>query len=120
MFKYFQRFQIIETNKYLFKAFTEEEFYTKGWVQNLKFLLNRLGLGNLGQSIYKIKNGVIPKEEHMGKHKFFKKHATHLFLQIFYNHSDNTENKGFLTYLKDKYEKKILGLGYMEIRNALS
>ena len=38
---YFQRFPFIETNKYLFKAFTEEEFDTKGWVQNLKSLLDR-------------------------------------------------------------------------------
>ena len=65
--------------------------------------------------IYKIINGVIPKEEHKGKHKFFKKHATHLFLQIFYSYTDNTEIKGFFTCLKDKHEKNILGLGNMEI-----
>ena len=45
--KYFQRFPFIETNRYLFKAFKEEEFDTKGWVQNLKSLLDMLGLGNL-------------------------------------------------------------------------
>ena len=70
--------------------------------------------------IYKIINGVIPKEEHKGKHKFFKKHATHLFLQIFYSYTDNTKIKGFFTCLKDKHKKMILGLGNMEIRNALS
>ena len=32
MFKYFQRFPFIETKRYLFKAFKEEEFNTKGWV----------------------------------------------------------------------------------------
>ena len=36
MFKYFQRLPSIETNGYLFKAFTEEKFDKKGWVQNLK------------------------------------------------------------------------------------
>ena len=34
MFKYFQRFQFIGTNRYLFKAFTEEEFDPKDWDQN--------------------------------------------------------------------------------------
>ena len=32
MFKYFHRFPFIETNRYLFKVFKKEEFYTKGWV----------------------------------------------------------------------------------------
>ena len=36
MFKYFRRFPFSETNGYLFKAFTKEEFDKKGWVQNLK------------------------------------------------------------------------------------
>ena len=39
-FKYFLRFPFIEANKYLFKAFKEEKFDTKGWVQNLKSLLD--------------------------------------------------------------------------------
>ena len=56
MFKYFQRFSFIKTNRYLFKAFTEEEINKKDWVQNLKSLLDRLGLGNLRQNIYKIMN----------------------------------------------------------------
>ena len=56
VFKYFQRFLFIETNRYLFKAFTEEEIDKKDWVQNLKSLLDRLGLGNLRQNIYKIIN----------------------------------------------------------------
>ena len=80
-----------------------------------------LGLGNLQQNIYKIINGTIPKEEYKSKHKFFKKRATDLYLQIFYNYIDNTENKGFFTCLKDTHEKeRYLGLGNMEIRNALS
>ena len=36
MFKYFQRFPFIETNRYLFKAFKEDDFDTKGWINNLK------------------------------------------------------------------------------------
>ena len=80
-----------------------------------------LGLGNLQRNIYKIINGTIPKEEYKSKHKFFKKRATDLYLQIFYNYIDNTENKGFFTCLKDTHEKeRYLGLGNMEIRNALS
>ena len=31
LFKYFQRFPFIETYRYLFKAYKEEEFDTKGW-----------------------------------------------------------------------------------------
>ena len=97
MFKYFQRFPFIETNRYLFKAIKEEEFDTKGWVQNLK---------SLRQNIYRIINGIIPKEEYKSTHKFFKKRATGLYLQIFYNYFDNTKNKGFFTCLKDKHAKK--------------
>ena len=59
-FKYFQRFPFTETNRYLFKAFKEEEFDTKSWVQNLKSLLDMLGLGNLQQNTYKIINRIIP------------------------------------------------------------
>ena len=51
MFKYFQRFQVIETNGYLLKAFKEEQFDAKVWVQNLKSLHGRLGLSNLWQKI---------------------------------------------------------------------
>ena len=58
MFKYFQRFPFIETNRYL------------------------------------------------SKNLFFKKRATDLYLQIFYNYIDNTKNKGFFTCLKDTHEKK--------------
>ena len=62
MFNHFQRFPFIETNRYLLKAFKEGEFDTKGWVQNLKSLLDMLGLGNMRQNIYLIINRVIPKE----------------------------------------------------------
>ena len=121
MFKYFQRFLFIETNRYLFKAFKEEEFDTKGWVQNLKSLLDMLGLGNLQQNIYKILNGIIPKGEYKNKHKFLKKRATDLYLQSFYNYIDNNENKGFFTCLKDEHEKeRYLDLRNMKMRNALS
>ena len=56
MFKYFQRFPFIETNRYLFKAFKEEEFDTKGWVQNLKFLLGKLGLSKIQKAGFRIRN----------------------------------------------------------------
>ena len=118
---FYQQFPFIETNRYLLKAFKEEKFDTKGWVQNLKSLLDMLGLGNLRQNIYKIITGIIHKEEYESKHKFFKKRATDLYLQIFYNDIDNTKNKEFFTCLKDKHEKeRYLGLGNMEIGNALS
>ena len=87
----------------------------------MKFLLDILGLGILRQNIYMIINGIIPKEDYRSKHKFFKKRATDLYLQLFYNHIDNTETKGFFSCLKDKYEKgRYLGLENMKIRNALS
>ena len=126
MFKYFQRFPFIETNRYLFKAFNkylfkEEEFDTKGWVQDLKSLLDMPGLVNLRQNVYKIIDGIIPKEKYRSKHKFFKKRATDLYLHIFYNYIDNTKSKGFFTCLKDKHKKeRHLDLRNMEIRNALS
>ena len=41
-FKYFQIFPFIETNRYLFKAFKEDEFDTKGRAQKLKSLLDIL------------------------------------------------------------------------------
>ena len=81
MFKYFQRFPFIETNRYFFKAFKEDDFDTKGWVHNLKYLPDMLGLGNLRQNIYKIIKGLIPKE-YKSKHKFFRKLATDLYLQF--------------------------------------
>ena len=62
MFNYFQRSPFIEIDRYLFKAFKEEEFDSKGWVQSSKFLLDTLGLGNLGQNLYKSINGIISKE----------------------------------------------------------
>ena len=60
MFKYSQRFPFIETKRYLFKAFKEEEFDTKDWVQNFKPLLDMFGLGNLRQNIYKIISEIYP------------------------------------------------------------
>ena len=78
-----------------------------------------LDLGSLRQSIYKIINGIIPKEVYKSKHKFFKKRATDLHLEIFYNYIDDTE--WFFTCLKDKQEKeRYLSLENMEIRNAFS
>ena len=52
MFNYFKRFPFTETNRYLFKAFKGDEFDTKGWVQNLKSLLDMFGLATLRQNIY--------------------------------------------------------------------
>ena len=80
-----------------------------------------LGLGNLRQNIYKVINRIIPKEEYKSKHKFFKKRATDLYLQVFYNYIDNTENRGFFTCVKEKHKKeRYLDLRNMEVRNALS
>ena len=81
MFKYFPRFPFIETNRYLFKAFKEDDFDTKGWINNLKYLPDMLGLGNLRQNIYKIIKGLIPKE-YKSEHKFFRKLATDLYLKF--------------------------------------
>ena len=55
-----------------------------------------VGLGKLQQNIYKVINGIIPKEEFKTKHKFFPKRATDLYLQIFYSYIDNIKIKGFL------------------------
>ena len=52
--------------------------------------------------------------EYKRKHKFFKKRATELYVKIFYNYIDNSENKGFKKGLKNKHEKdRYLGLGNM-------
>ena len=64
------------------------------------------GLGNLQQNIYKIINGIIPKEEYKSKHKFLRKEQHIYFYKFFYNYIDNTENKGFFTYLKTHMKKK--------------
>ena len=57
----------------------------------------------------------------MSKHKFFIKRTTVLYLKKFYKYIDITKNKGFFTYLQDKYEKKrYLELENMELRNVLS
>ena len=63
-------------------------------------------MDNLRQNIYKIRNGIIPKEECKSKRKFFKKRATDLYLQFFYNYIDDTENEEFFTCLKDKHGKE--------------
>ena len=65
------------------KTFEEERFHTKSWVQNLKSLLDTLGLGNLRQNIHKIMNAIISKEEYKNKHKFFKKRATDYIYKSF-------------------------------------
>ena len=99
----------------------EEESDRKGWVQNLKNILDMLGLSNLMQNIFKIINGVIPIEQYKKKHKFFKKRATNTYLQNFYNYIDNDENNGIFTHLKEKYEiEKYLSLKDSELRKALS
>ena len=57
----------------------------------------------------------------MSKHKFFIKRTTVLYLQKFYKYINITKNKGFFTYLQDKYEKeRYLELENMELRNVLS
>ena len=57
----------------------------------------------------------------MSKHKIFIKRTTDLYLQKFYKYINITKNKGFFTYLQDKYEKeRYLELENMELRNVLS
>ena len=53
-------------------------YFVSGWVQNLNAMLDRPDLGNLMQSIFKIINGLTPKEEYQSKHKFFKKRTVDL------------------------------------------
>ena len=121
MFKYLQRLPFIETNRFLFKAFMEDELDKKGWVQNMKNILDMMGLSNLMKNIFEVINGVIPKEQYKTKHNFFKKRATDLYLQSFYSYVDNDENKGFFTCVKEKYEiEKYLRLKDFELRKALS
>ena len=109
MFKCFQRFPFIETNRYLSKPFKVEELIKKDWVQTFKTMIGRLGLGNLIQNVLKIINWVIPKEEYKSKYKFFKKRATDSYFQTFYSITNNNENKELLKYLKI-WKIKVLSL----------
>ena len=42
MFKYLQRFAFIEKNRYVFKAFQEEDLALDGWVKYMKTKLELL------------------------------------------------------------------------------
>ena len=122
MFKYLQRFAFIEKERYVSKAFQEENQTIDGWVKYIKTKLELLGLCNLMGNIYKVINGEISKEKYRSKHKFFQKRATDCYIQNqFYNYIDNEENRSFFTELKQTYEKeRYLNLKNFEIRNALS
>ena len=112
MFKYLQRFAFIEKERYVSKAFQEENQAIDGWVKYMKTILELFWLGNLMGNICKVINGEIPKEKYRSKHKFFQKRATDI---------DNEEKRSFFTELKQTYEKeRYLNLKNFEIRNALS
>ena len=117
MFKYLQRFAFIEKERYVSKAFQEENQAIAGWVKYMKTKLE-LGLGNLMGNIYKVINGEISKGKYRSKDKFFQKRATDCYIQNqFYNYIDNEENRSFFTELKQTYEKqRYLNLKNFEIR----
>ena len=67
IFKYLQRFTVIVKERYVFKAFQEENQAIDRWVKYMKTKLELLGLGNLMGNIYKVINGEISKEKYLSK-----------------------------------------------------
>ena len=63
IFKYLRRFAFIEKERYVFKAFQEENQAIDGWVKYMKTKMELLVLGNLIENIYKVTNGEISKEK---------------------------------------------------------
>ena len=117
----YKRFAFIEKERYVSKAFQEENQAIDGWVKYMETKLELLVLGNLMGNIYKVINGEISKEKYRSKHKFFQKRATDCYIQNqFYSCIDNEENRSFFTELKQTYEKeRYLNLKNFVIRNAL-
>ena len=122
MFKYLQRFAFIEKDRYVFKAFEEENLIPDGWVTIMKTKLELLGLGNLKDNIFKVLRGEISKENYRSKHNFFQKRLRDCYIQNqFYNYVDNNENTSFFTKLKQTYEmERYLTLKNFEARKAIS
>ena len=71
MFKHLQRFAFIEKERYISKAFQEENQAIDGWIKYVKTKLELLGLGNLMRNIHKAINKEISKEKDWSKHFFF-------------------------------------------------
>ena len=108
MFKYLQRFAFIEKERYVSKAFQEENQAIDGWVKYMKAKLELLGLGNLMGNVYKVISGEISKEKYRSKHEFFQKRATNCYIQNqFYNYTDNEDNRSFFTEFKQTKRKDI-------------
>lgn len=122
MFKYLQRFAFIQKDRYVFKAFEEENLIPNGWVTHLKTKLDLLGLGNLIINIFKVVSGDISKENYQSKHNFFQKRVRDFYIQSeFYSYVDNSENKSFFTEIKRTYDmERYLNLKNFEIRRAIS
>ena len=57
MFKYLQWFAFIERERYVSKAFQEENQALDEWVKYMTIKLEFLGLGNLMGNIYKVISG---------------------------------------------------------------
>ena len=101
MFKYLQRFAFIEKDRYVFKAFQEENQSIDGWVKHMKTKLELLGLANLMGNIYKVINGEISQEKYRSKRKFFQERETDCYIQSkFYNYIDNEDTRSFFIELK--------------------
>ena len=63
IFKYLRRFAFIEKERYVFKAFQEENQAIDGWVKYMKTKLELLRLDNLIGNIYKVINREISKKK---------------------------------------------------------
>lgn len=53
MFKYLQRFNFIDKERYLYKAFQESNLDTVRWLRNIKNIFELYGEGKLIQNIIK-------------------------------------------------------------------
>ena len=122
MFKYLQQFTFIEKDRYVFKAFQEENQAIDGWVKHMKTKLELLGLCNLMGNIYKVISGEVSQEKYWSKNTFFQKRASDCYIQNqFYNYIEIEDHRSFFTVLKQTYEKeRYLNLKNFEIQNALS
>ena len=72
MFKYLQQFTFIEKDRYVFKAFQEENQAIDGWVKHMKTKLELLGLCNLMGNIYKVISDKSHKKNTGQKIRFFR------------------------------------------------
>ena len=61
MFKYLQRFNFIDKERYLYKAFQESNLDTARWLRNIKNIFELYGEGKLIQNIIKKLRGKLVK-----------------------------------------------------------